>query len=100
MSSPGQHIEFEFKFPSLTYLRFNRMRLLLADCPIDDGKTWRHACYYQDVLKVPLLGKAFAWLLVLQDWHLLQKRQDLPVAVTQEPRVPVPGCDRLVRADA
>jgi phenylpropionate dioxygenase-like ring-hydroxylating dioxygenase large terminal subunit len=101
-ASPGRgvHIAIDFKAPSLTYLRFNRMQILLADCPIDDGRTWRYARYYQDIIKVPLVGKAFAWLLVLHDWHILQKRQDLPVAVTQEPRLPVPGCDRLVRADA
>lgn len=99
MSEPGPHITIEFKFPNLTCLSFYKTHLLLIDSPIDDGHTWRYARYYQDIVKIPLLKKAFTWLLVFQHWYM-QKKEDLPVMITQEPRLPVPGCDRLVRADA
>ncbi|AUX45577.1 (2Fe-2S)-binding protein [Sorangium cellulosum] len=101
-ASRGQklHVEIGFKAPSITCIGFLSMKLLLADCPIDDTHTWRYTRHHHDLVKVPLLGKALAWLLAVNDWNILQKRQDLPVAITQEPRAPVPGCDRLVRADA
>lgn len=92
-------ISMEFKFPNLTCLSFYKTHLLLIDSPIDEGNSWRYARYYQEIVKVPVLKQAFTWLLVLQHWYM-QKMQDLPVMITQEPRLPIPGCDRLVRADA
>lgn len=90
----------EFVAPSLTllYLTENVM-LLVADCPIDQTHCWRYARYYNEAFKVPGLGKLLAWVLVQLEWRYVQERQDLPVVKTMTPRVPVEGCDKLVRAD-
>lgn len=98
----GRSLDFRVKFaaPSVTLLFLTeRLLLLVADCPIDDTHCWRYARYYNEAVKVPVLGRLIAWAMVQLEWRYVQKQQDLPVVETMTPRVPVEGCDKLVRAD-
>ncbi|MCH9682402.1 MAG: aromatic ring-hydroxylating dioxygenase subunit alpha [Deltaproteobacteria bacterium] len=99
---PGRSFGFRAQFvaPSLTLLHLtDRLVLVVADCPIDETTTWRYARYYNEIVKIPGLGKLLAWLVVRFEWDYVQRRQDLPIVRTMTPRVPVAGSDKLVRAD-
>jgi len=99
--SPGLPFYIAFKSPCLTYLSLTKkIGGVILDCPIDEENTWRYGRYHHGLLEVPLLGRLVSWLLLTLEWSIVQKRQDLPVVITQEPRLPTPHCDKLVRADA
>jgi phenylpropionate dioxygenase-like ring-hydroxylating dioxygenase large terminal subunit len=96
----GLPFEIQFLPPSLTWFRLAKgITFVVADCPIDAHHTWRYARYYNELLPLPGLGKLIAWALLTLEWSFVQKRQDLPVVVTQSPPRYEPGCDKLVRAD-
>ncbi len=95
----GMPFRIEFEAPSLTMLALTpRLRLLVADCPVDEQNTWRYVRYYSDYLSG--LDRLISWLAILLEQRIVQFRQDLPMAATQEPRLPDAHEDHLVRADA
>ncbi|MCA9706119.1 MAG: aromatic ring-hydroxylating dioxygenase subunit alpha [Myxococcales bacterium] len=90
----------EFVAPSLTLIHLTKhLRMVVADCPVDDTHCWRYARYYNEALPVPGLGKLLAWAMVQFEWRYVQRRQDLPVVATMPSGAPTEGCDKLVRAD-
>lgn len=95
----GMAFRVEFQAPSVTLIELTpRLRLVAADCPIDEHNTWRFARYYSDYL--PGADRLIAWLAIWLELRIVQFRQDLPMAATQEPRLPDQHRDHLVRADA
>lgn len=50
-----------------------RMRLIAAATPIDKHRTWLWGRYFQDLIRFPLIGKGFSWLMYAIDFWLLQK---------------------------
>lgn len=96
----GVAFRIQFRAPTTTLISLGRLRFIVADCPIDEERTWRYARYYQDWLPIPGVGKLLAFLLVWLEWSVVQRAQDLPIVLTQRPRHHEPGCDALVRADA
>jgi phenylpropionate dioxygenase-like ring-hydroxylating dioxygenase large terminal subunit len=99
-AAEGWPFRIEFAAPSVTLLEFGKLRFVVADCPVDERRTWRHAVYDQRYVTWPGLRWLVSWLSMQVDWRLFQLRQDLRVAETQDPPLPDLHVDRLVRADA
>ena len=96
----GLPFRIEYKPPTLTLLEFPRFVFVVADCPIDEGNTWRYARYSQSLTRIPGLATLLSWLAVQLDLRLFQNRQDEWIMATQQPDRPDQTLDRLVRADA
>ena len=95
----GMPFRIEFRAPSVTLIELTpKLRLISADCPIDDQNTWRFARYYSDYL--PGFDRVISWLGIWLELRIVQSRQDLPMVATQEPRLPDQHRDPLVHADA
>ncbi len=96
----GTAFRISFLAPTLTRIWLGeKLSFIVCDCPIDEHRTWRYARYYVDFVPVPFLGKLIAALLVWFEWVVVQKKQDLPMALTQQPAHPDADADKLVRAD-
>lgn len=99
--SPDDGVAFrvELKAPSVTLLAMgDKLRGVVADCPIDEHNTWRYAKYRQDWLRLPLVGNLVAWLFLWAEFAYVQK-QDLRMVETFDPKLPDLVHDHLVRAD-
>ncbi len=96
----GLAFEIDFEVPSLTRLAFQGFSFIVADCPVDEHNTRRHAIYRQSWLDVPLLGRFLTWSFMMLDWKWLQNRQDLKIALGQRPAAPDLAVEHLVHADA
>jgi nitrite reductase/ring-hydroxylating ferredoxin subunit len=96
-----QRIWIEFRAPSLQMVRdggMPRLRFIIADCPIDETRTWRYLRqYYRPDRAAPGAARAWAWVLLQVGWHVIHRGQDLPVVRTQPP--PRDGDDHLLRPD-
>lgn len=53
-------------------------RLIIVTAPIDDARTWMFIRYYQDIVKLPVLRKVMAWMLLQYEYRVLQP-QDWPL---------------------
>ncbi|MCB9742454.1 MAG: aromatic ring-hydroxylating dioxygenase subunit alpha [Alphaproteobacteria bacterium] len=97
----GLPFEIELRFPNVVLLHFTeKLKLLAIATPITERESWVWIRYHQEYLPVPGLGSLLAWLSCQLEMRVVQRRQDLPIMMTQEPKLPTPGCDRLVKADA
>ncbi|MCB9744750.1 MAG: aromatic ring-hydroxylating dioxygenase subunit alpha [Alphaproteobacteria bacterium] len=91
----------EMRFPNLVLLVLTpKVKGVAFATPISETESWVYIRYQQEYLSLPLLSPLIAWLTCQLELRLVQRRQDLPLMLTQEPKLPTPGCDRLVRADA
>ena len=95
----GFAFEIDFEAPSLTRLAFSGFRFVVADCPVDDHTTRRHAVYQQSWVRVPGIGRFLSWVFMMADWKWVQNRQDLKIAAAQRPRLPDLATEHLIRAD-
>ncbi len=53
-------------------------RLIIITAPIDDKRTWMFIRYYQDIVKLPVLRRVMAWMLLQYEYRILQP-QDWPL---------------------
>ena len=98
--SKGFKFRIDFAAPSLTLLEFSGICFVIADCPVDERSTRRMVAYRQKWLRLPWIGKFLSWSLMMVDWKILQNRQDIRVALGQEPALPDQAIEHLVHADA
>jgi phenylpropionate dioxygenase-like ring-hydroxylating dioxygenase large terminal subunit len=97
----GMPFRVEFQAPNLMFFELSeRLRFIAITTPIDDGRSWLYARYYQDYVPVPGLRRLVAWLALEIDWKVFQNLQDLPVLRSLEPAHADRDAYRLVRADA
>ena len=96
----GFDFRVDFEAPTLVLLEFSGIVFVVADCPIDEYNTRRIVAYRQTWVRLPWIGRALSWIMMMADWKLLQNRQDMRVAAAQRPRLPDTGVEHLVHADA
>lgn len=71
--------------PNLLILHLSdKLRFIACATPIDESRCWLFARYFNDWLRLPLLGRWVSWLMFKFDFWLLQKYQDLPVWQSQQ----------------
>ena len=96
----GLAFRMEYKPPAQTLLEFPGFVFVVADCPVDDGNTWRYARYVQKLTRIPGVATLLSWLAVQVDLRLFQNRQDGRIMATQQPSQPDEAIEHLVAADA
>jgi len=96
----GLAFRIEYKPPAISLLEFPGFVFVVADCPIDEGSTWRYARYRQTVTRIPGLAWALSWLALQIDLRFFQNRQDEWIMATQQPDRPDDAPEHLVGADA
>lgn len=52
----------------------DKLRLLVASTPMDDGHTWLWFRYYQDYSNLPGVRRAISWLAVQSELRIVQKQ--------------------------
>ncbi len=99
--SPGWFFRITGIFPQLTLIELlPKLRLLVVVTPIDEDNSWVAIRYYQDYIKVPLLGRLLAWLILMVEFKVFQEPQDLPVLRSLQPKKAELRSNKLVAADA
>ncbi len=99
--SPGWLFRITGIFPQLTLIELlPKLRLLVVVTPIDEDNSWVTIRYYQDYIKVPLLGRLLAWLILMVEFKVFQELQDLPVLRSLQPKQAELRSNKLVAADA
>lgn len=103
--SPEKSFGIPFKisaiFPQLTLIELTpKLRGIVLVTPIDEDNSWIAVRYYQDYVRVPLLGRFVAWLLLMVELKVVQEQQDLPILRSLKPKHTAIGVNRLVAADA
>lgn len=96
----GYNFRTRLLFPGITAAEIGRyIRMYVVDSPVDEVTTHRIAYWVNDFLRIPILGSLVISLLRLWDFHILQLKEDLPIARTMDrfPDWDVP--ERLVGAD-
>ncbi len=97
---PGVPFRVELLPPNLQLLQLTeKVRGAIVSTPIDDDHTWVWARFYQDYLRLPVLGRLFTEALVWFEWTVVQSRQDIPVLSGITPPRADPGASRFVAAD-
>ena len=96
----GIAFRIEYKPPAQTLLEFPGFVFIVADCPIDEGNTWRYARYAQTLTRIPGIAKVLSWLALQIDLRFFQNRQDGWIMATQQPDRPDQVTEHLVGADA
>ncbi len=98
--SPGWFFRITGLFPQLTLIELSpKVRLLVVVTPIDEDTSWVAIRYYQDYLKLPLLGWFVSWLILMVEFKIFQERQDLPVLRSLKPKKAELRANKLVAAD-
>ena len=98
--SPGWFFRITGIFPQLTLIELSsKVRLLVVVTPIDEDNSWVAIRYYQDYVKVPLLGRLVAWLILMVEFKIFQERQDLPVLRSLKPKYAKLRANKFVAAD-
>lgn len=88
-------------FPQLTLIELSpKLRLLVIVTPIDEDNSWVAIRYYQDYIKLPLLGWLVSWLILMVEFKIFQEKQDLPVLRSLQPKKAELRANKLVAADA
>ena len=88
------------RMPNLLQIELRpKLRLFAVSTPIDDEHTWIYGRYYQDYLRLPVLGRLLAWFALFVEWKIVQNRQDLPIQMSLDPRHTGVGVNRFVAAD-
>ena len=99
--SPGWFCKITVLFPQLTVLELtSKVGLLAVVTPIDDARSWVAIRYYQDYVRVLLLGWLVSWLILMVKFKVLQESQDLPVLRSLQPQHTSLNVNKLVAADA
>lgn len=99
--SPGWFFKITVIFPQLTSIELSpKLRLLVVVTPIDEDNSWVAIRYYQDYVRVPLLGRLVAWLILMVEFKIFQEQQDLPVLRSLQPKKAELRSNKLVAADA
>jgi phenylpropionate dioxygenase-like ring-hydroxylating dioxygenase large terminal subunit len=90
-----------FRPPNVLHVNLSsKIHLIQIATPIDDESSWMYVRYYQRLFTVPGLAKLFSWLLLAGDWKIAQDMQDIPIFVTQQPKIPTSETVyKLIRAD-
>jgi hypothetical protein len=89
-----------FKFPGVMHVRLASQVHLTQICtPIDDERTWMYVRYYQSVVTLPLVGPILTRGMLLFDWFVAQEMQDIPIFLTQQPKVPGMDAYRMIKPD-
>ncbi len=78
-------VHLEFIFPNLwqNYISEN-VRILAAFVPVDEGHTLLYLRFYQNFIRLPLLGKLVARLAMPSNLHIAH--EDRRVVITQQPK--------------
>ncbi len=98
--SPGWFFRITGIFPQLTLIELlPKLRLLVVVTPIDEDNSWVAIRYYQDYIRLPLLGWFVSWLILMVEFKVFQERQDLPVLRSLQPKYTGLGVNKLVAAD-
>lgn len=98
--SPGWFFRITGIFPQLTLIELaSKVRLLVIVAPIDEDLSWVSIRYYQDYVRVPLLGWLVSWLILTVEFKVFQERQDLPVLRSLKPKKAELRANKLVAAD-
>ena len=99
--SPGWFFKITGLFPQLTLIELSpKVRLFVVVTPIDEDTSWVAIRYYQDYVRVPLLGWLVSWLIVMVEFKVFQESQDLPVLRSLQPKKAELRANKLVAADA
>ena len=99
--SPGWFFRITGIFPQLTLIELlPKLRLLVVVTPIDEDNSWVAIRYYQDYIRLPLLGWLVSWLILMVEFKVFQEPQDLPVLRSLKPKYAELGANKLVAADA
>lgn len=99
--SPGWFFRITVVFPQLSLIELSpKVRLLVIVTPIDENNSWVAIRYYQDYVKIPLLGRLLAWLILMVEFKIFQERQDLPVLRSLKPKQADLKSNKFVAADA
>jgi phenylpropionate dioxygenase-like ring-hydroxylating dioxygenase large terminal subunit len=89
-----------FKFPGVMHVRLaSKVHLTQICTPIDDERTWMYVRYYQSVVTLPLAGPILTRGMLLFDWFVAQEMQDIPIFLTQQPKVPGMDAYRMIKPD-
>jgi len=77
--SKGTSFVCDAQLPCASYVNAApNFRLIIITAPIDDTRTWMCIRYYQDIVKLPLLRRVMAWILLQYEYRVLQP-QDWPL---------------------
>jgi len=89
------------KMPNVLHMKIHeKIHIQQIATPIDDGHSWMFVRYYQNYVKVPILGPLVSAALMQGDWFVAQEMQDFPIFATQSPKVPTGKLDcRFIEAD-
>lgn len=99
--SPGWFFTTTVIFPQLTLLELtSKVRLVVMVTPIDEDHSWVAIRYYQDYVRLPLLGWFVSWLILMVEFKVFQEQQDLPVLRSLKPKYTKLSTNKLVAADA
>jgi hypothetical protein len=99
--SPGWFFRITVIFPQLTLIELSpKVRLLVVVTPIDEDNSWVAIRYYQDYIRLPLLGRLVAWLILMVEFKVFQEQQALPVLRSLKPKKVRLSTNKLVAADA
>jgi phenylpropionate dioxygenase-like ring-hydroxylating dioxygenase large terminal subunit len=96
----GYSFKLTMRFPNITFAQLlPRLNFITAATPIDEDNSWVFIRYHQDYLRDPLLGKLFAWLLLKFEVEVVQKKQDVPILYSLQPKYADARANNLIEAD-
>ncbi len=99
--SPGWFFRITVIFPQLTLLELApKVHLFVVVTPVDENYSWVAIRYYQDYVRLPLLGWFVSWLILMVEFKVFQEPQDLPVLRSLKPKYAGLRTNKLVAADA
>ncbi|MEO0687231.1 MAG: Rieske 2Fe-2S domain-containing protein, partial [Cyanobacteria bacterium J06649_11] len=89
----GVPMKIALRFPNVIYAEFSSKLFGIGIMtPIDDSNCWFFAKYYQSHIKIPVIGQLFISLFSVMNWEVIQKRQDIPQMLGQQPAIPDTRC--------
>ncbi|KST61781.1 aromatic ring-hydroxylating oxygenase subunit alpha [Mastigocoleus testarum] len=98
--SPGWFFRIIVIFPQLTLLELApKVRLVVVVTPIDRDYSWVAIRYYQDYVKLPVIGWFVSWLILMVEFKIFQEKQDLPILRSLKPKNAKKSTNKLVYPD-